>query len=120
MSYEGYNQYLCSEGHYWTEDCYKYDDDIYCIVCYRVEAKPVWSNSVDQTNSEDFGYIDMSQFLIEKEEFEVCNLGHCHLVKVARYRIPTSEETKSSRTFIDCCSGEIFPLSKYDEHFGIK
>lgn len=119
MSYEGYNQNLCSEGHYWTSDAYEFKDDVICLYCEKV-SKPVWSNSVDDTNGESVGHIDMNQFLLHKEVKQRCNLGCMHIVKHAIYRIPTKEETKGLRTFTDPCSGEIFPETEYNKHYGIE
>ena len=51
MSYEGYSQLLCKNGHYWKKDCYEVDytelKDHKCPVC----KKPaIWENMVDITN----------------------------------------------------------------------
>lgn len=52
MSYEGYIQYWCAEGHYWESDCYVADDN--CPHCRKLS---VFDNSVDETNGESWGYI---------------------------------------------------------------
>lgn len=50
MSYEGYEQYLCENGHYWEEGCsYGNEDPIPCADCGK---PPVWVHSVDTTNDE--------------------------------------------------------------------
>lgn len=46
MSYEGYTEYLCEKGHYWSANCY-FDDGEPCAVC---GGAPVWRHAVDQTN----------------------------------------------------------------------
>ena len=50
MSFEGFIQYLCPKGHYWTRDA---DDD--CPQCPRCERDAVWKNTV----SEWEGYIQL-------------------------------------------------------------
>lgn len=46
MSYEGYVQKLCKNGHLWAEGCY--DDS--CLPCEECGELPVWEHSVDCTN----------------------------------------------------------------------
>lgn len=49
MSFEGYIQKLCKNGHYWTADAsiYSDDEDNICDVCGE---KACWENLVDLTN----------------------------------------------------------------------
>jgi len=47
MSYEGYSQFLCTEGHYWTIDCYFIKKDNWCSICCK---KAIWGNMVNDTN----------------------------------------------------------------------
>lgn len=47
MSYEGFSQFLCKEGHYWSEDCY--DADVRTTKC-QFGHKAIWENMVDITN----------------------------------------------------------------------
>ena len=49
MSYEGYEEFICETGHYFTEDCYA-PNPRKCIFC---DSKIEWCNSVDQTNGID-------------------------------------------------------------------
>lgn len=49
MSYEGYTEFLCKEGHYFCMDCC--DDGV--TRCPRCGATVAYTNSVDQTNGED-------------------------------------------------------------------
>lgn len=84
MSYEGYRQYLCPTGHYWTVDCYEVDDRN-CPVCGRLEC---WHNSVDTTNGswdEEGNRIDG---YISLELFEEVVCSCCGHVKEIRYKIP--------------------------------
>jgi transcription elongation factor Elf1 len=52
MSFEGYYQYLCEDGHYWILDVWEtaYDDEI--PKCPKCGKQAVWYNLVDQTNGE--------------------------------------------------------------------
>lgn len=94
MSYEGYVQIMCADGHYWTED--DPQEHPQCAEC----GKPsVWTNGVDETNCESYGEIDVSAFLVEKAALTECNLGHLHQTKSAVYRIPTIEETMKARSY---------------------
>jgi len=48
MSYEGYSQFLCKKGHYWTEDCYLADkENCKCPICF---GSVDWENQVNITN----------------------------------------------------------------------
>lgn len=84
MSFEGYVQILCKNGHYWEVDCYD-DDEKHCSICGE---KPKWRNLVDITNgSFDFdgsrcdGYIHL-----EVKNIKKCT--HCGSILETRYKIP--------------------------------
>ena len=52
MSYEGYSQLLCKNGHTWNVDCnemlrYEKRSDVKCPHCGE---KAIWKNMVDETN----------------------------------------------------------------------
>ena len=93
MSYEGFEQFLCKNGHYYTVDAYGDKPK----ECYTCGAKFVWWNAVDQTNgSYEYdecgnevqidGYIEL---LLEKEqEYCVCSCGYKHLKSAPVYKIP--------------------------------
>lgn len=46
MSYEGYVQAICANGHYFTHDCYGEEN---CRICH---ARAVETHNVDETNGE--------------------------------------------------------------------
>ncbi len=102
MSYEGYVQGICENGHLTHfQEPYIWGDSKphACEVC---EASIAWHNPVDQTNCDDFGIIPQSEFdklLVEAEIVETCSLGHQHVTKQAVYRIPTDNELK--RYYLD-------------------
>lgn len=101
MSYEGYTQNLCENGHRFDGgDWLHSSKEPLCPICKR---KVVWINSVDQTNFEDVGFIpdeEWERFLHTPEETQVCNLGHTHIVKHATYLVPTEEQVAHLRTYI--------------------
>lgn len=117
MSYEGYEQHICSDGHYFRTDAYAtfYDEKVKCDC-----GKPsIWCNGVDETNCEGIGYIDMDQFIIKSAQYETCNLGHKHMTAKATYKVPSEEEATKARTF-RTEDGKLLPLSKYDEYWESK
>src|SRR5690348_692216 len=99
MSYEGYEQNICANGHlYNSNDVYHMGDSH--AACPHCDAACAFSNSVDDTNCNSFGIIlDWSSFLVTEAVFEKCNIGHQHLVTEAVYRIPTKEEAKALQHF---------------------
>ena len=94
MSYEGYVQYLCKNGHARTRDAY--DDfergEYKCDAC---GAGLAWENHVDLTN----GSFDMDgktridgfvELEVDKPA-EMCKCDKCgneHIIKEATYKIP--------------------------------
>jgi len=99
MSYEGRNQFLCTNGHQFDRPESYGNSDERCSIC---NEEPAWCNSVDDTNCESDGIIlDFSSLVIEVEVTETCNLGHEHIIKPARYRPPTKEEEQALRHYRD-------------------
>lgn len=62
MSYEGYNEYLCENGHYNVVDCY-YDDIKIC----SCNSKMKYYHSVDITN----GYEENNPSTFPAEKTEI-------------------------------------------------
>ncbi len=93
MSYEGYEQCICENGHYFETPCsYMFIENASICEC---GAKSVWDNSVDDTNCDSFGIVlkeDIDKLLISAEKSEVCNLGHLHITHKAIYRLPKKNE----------------------------
>jgi predicted nucleic-acid-binding Zn-ribbon protein len=103
MSYEGYDQLLCKNGHYWTCDAFdniSYNElgqAVHPVSCPYCQNPNVWSNSVDQTNGGDVGFIDMKQFLVQDREFKTCQTCGCASeIAPAIYRIPSKEESEAA------------------------
>lgn len=104
MSYEGYCQVLCENGHYHTFDAY--DSVIEDSVNWQMyngyggkdqERKPwachwcgkdiAWVNNVDETNGEAAGYVELE---VEKESV-FCTCPCCknkHVVEQPTYKTP--------------------------------
>lgn len=103
MSYEGYEQHICKNGHRFDiSSQFDYWESPSVPSCYHCYKNSVWCNSVDDTNGENTGKIlDFSSFLIDAEIVETCNLGHRHLTRPATYRIPSEEETSALRMYWD-------------------
>jgi hypothetical protein len=109
MSYEGYEQVLCRNGHLHSCDCYEFmcyeqadsedENSCYtlwhCPTCGEIAA---WINSVDVTNGSwdvdecgDEVRIDGYVELEELSPAETCSCpqcGHTHVVSKPTYRIP--------------------------------
>ena len=94
MSYEGYTEVLCSNGHYTTIDCH--DSLERCPWC---KSLPKMTREVDQTNGAMENYpITMSSFhalkVKEPLKTQTCDLGHKHIIKQQTYYFPVcSSET---------------------------
>lgn len=100
MSYEGYEQWICENGHYQTgSDRYHLTVEPKCHFC---SAAIVWGNPIDDTNCDSYGEIPMellNKFRVSEEVVETCNMGHPHIVKHAVYRIPSDKETEEMRHY---------------------
>ncbi len=112
MSYEGYIQCICKNGHRFNapEDfsirfgSSNEDVENTKSICPYCNARAALENSVDQTNGSEYGYIhdrEWNTFLLEPEEKKICDCGFEHVMKHAVYRIPTKKEIQRSRTFRD-------------------
>lgn len=95
MSYEGYIQAICANGHL-------NEYSRYCApTCVDCKAKLVWSNSVDQTNNPCDGVIpddEFAKFELTPERVQTCpTCGNAVHVTPATYRVPTVEEAAAAR-----------------------
>lgn len=99
MSYEGYEQHICQNGHRFDTGCGDWMDESVeaCPIC---QALSVWWNGVDDTNCDECGVIrDWDSLLLTAQQTEVCNLGHTHVTKHATYRVPNEEEAEALRVY---------------------
>lgn len=95
MSFEGYYQILCKNGHYETISVYNHQD-MYEWRCSSCDSPAVWYNLVDQTNGswdEENNRIDGYVYLKAIKEFNcVCEkCGNPHFISPAIYEIPKSK-----------------------------
>ena len=106
MSYEGHRNFLCANGHLWDEPENYGNED--CGPCPYCKAEIVWENAVDETNCDDIGIIppdEWKKLLLTPEKFETCNLGHRHSVAEPTYRVPSKEEHKFMRHYLNNRTG---------------
>lgn len=98
MSWEGFDQCICDNGHFFCGESYCYEEPNECPIC---KSKIAWRNQVDDTNCDSWGEIPIGllqkHFLVTPEKNETCNLGHSHIVEHAIYRVPTKKETDPLR-----------------------
>lgn len=68
MSWEGYEENLCENGHYFASSSYMYSElgDLHCPYC---EAEAVWGHTIDETNG---AYIYDATY---NEEYDSCAVG---------------------------------------------
>ena len=94
MSYKGYTQVLCANGHLRQFDAF--DDGWSSYESWGGEPKLaehcscgaafVWHYEVDETNCEG----EPAELIINQPaESLLCDLGHQHVIKEVTYRIPT-------------------------------
>lgn len=92
MSYEGYTQFLCERGHYWTLDCY--ETTLSLPICPKCKKKAIWNNHVDITN----GSFDKKGNQIDNyKELKIISetkCKHCKSVLETRYQIPKISRRK--------------------------
>lgn len=83
MSFEGYEQRLCANGHYESFDVYAFmsSDDL----C-ECRAPFVWFNIVDQTNGPDEGRIELEVATPPRYE---TSCGSQAMTARVTYKIPT-------------------------------
>ena len=95
MSYEGYEQCICQNGHYFiNNDIYNnYNDDDTNPKCDTCDAPAVWINGVDDTNGYRHGYVPLELLRVHSSGVFI---------------VPTKEDTDNLETYADYVSGELF------------
>jgi RNA polymerase subunit RPABC4/transcription elongation factor Spt4 len=97
MSFEGFYQNLCKQGHYWINSTYGYNDaDENCPVC---REKSVWSNLVDETNGSfdtnlKTGKEERIDGYIELKLREQRTCRHCKSILETTYVIPRKKKRR--------------------------
>jgi hypothetical protein len=91
MSYEGYTQRLCKNGHYFESDAnlhwYSEEEQKEMTTC-DCGSDTAWTNEVDETNEAGQGLIKMESFRILSEDEHG-----------TQYDILSKEESKTLRTY---------------------
>ena len=88
MSFEGYEQFLCKNGHYWTSDVYDRDNE-----CPRCGELADWSHMVDTTND------DGEPMKLTIKEYEIYKCRCCRgtgVEKIPIFRVPRSKKAKKN------------------------
>jgi len=87
MSFDGYYQILCKNGHLHHADMFDYE----YWSCWYCKYGIVWSNLVDQTNTNG------DEFVVKLEKLTTqkactCSCGHIHTTgPPSTYKIPSSD-----------------------------
>lgn len=93
MSYEGYSQFLCKKGHYWTVDCYLVEcllEKNMCPICHQ---PAIWENMVDETNGSYEDNIRIDGYVeLEVKNKKICEC--CKRVLETTYKIPFKHKRK--------------------------
>ena len=85
MSYEGFTQVLCANGHLREFDCWN-SPMMFCPCC----GKPfVWRHEVDETNCEG---VRADLEIAVPEQREWCDMGHVHVTREVTYKIPKTND----------------------------
>lgn len=113
MSYEGYEQAICANGHLSRIENYQAKDLQYCFCGIYF----VWRNPVDDTNMDSYGIIPdevFQKFLLTPEKPCKCKCGHTHIGEEATYRVPSAEETEKARHYSIYKNGKyiLVPIAK--------
>ena len=89
MSFEGYYELLCANGHRGGTGCWdevELNGKDRCAAC----GEPwVFEHLVDTTNDEGDPYPFVE---VAPARTRLCDLGHYHIIEPARYAIPDSKE----------------------------
>lgn len=85
MSYEGYSQFLCKNGHQWTADCMMADDETKCPACFE---EKVWENMVDVTNGSFDDEGKRCDGYVELKVLEQKSCDKCQSILETKYEIP--------------------------------
>ena len=108
MSFEGYYQILCRNGHNSGDNnvydgpnfngpevseydgpdgTVKYDTPRWKCICGELAG---WWNIVDETNCEAYGFVKFEE--VTPLEYKTCDMGHQHITKESTHRPPTESD----------------------------
>jgi hypothetical protein len=125
VSYEGYEQDICINGHFFVKDAY--DSSRKCPTC---DAEVAFSNSVDDTNCDSWGLIPSEKFqelIIKKAVVETCShCGHTKQLENPLYKIPDNEWAAKNRIWynhetdkFESCQEAIEKRNNVQNNFGM-
>lgn len=94
MSFEGYDRYLCQNGHLTEIDVYDpiNNEDLPCQIC---GTKMVWHETIDETNGNDPNSVTQLK-IRTKRKLKRCK--HCNCISVEKhetYKIPKRHRLKN-------------------------
>ena len=119
MSYSGYYQLLCTQGHYTEIDCYEYDFKVRKFQCSCCGSKLAWWNLVDTTN--DAGNPITVEVFIPAIEQQCFECGEVHVTRRARYKVPENIGWRVASTSTDIehdAKREEDQLQNFEEQHG--
>ena len=91
MSYEGYEEYLCEQGHHLVYDCYEMEP----VICFHCGSKLTYWHPVDQTNGIENDnpstFNAKTEVIGYDEEWQEDHLGNKYVTKLWKFK-PISEE----------------------------
>jgi len=104
MSYSGFEEYICVNGHYYASDCYDSID-----VCPQCNGQKAFQHFVDQTNGKDANNPDTfsadKKLIGQEDVWHTDHLGNKYVVQIPTY-------TPNSDAWIPCV--EKFTIEWYD------
>jgi hypothetical protein len=106
MSYEGFEQWVCKNGHLTCVDAIAQSYGMVEDKCGTCGEEIVFTNSVDQTNGHEWGYIDFKPLKLTDAVYETCkHCGHKTLKEEETYRVPIQDEVKTLRMYCETWQG---------------
>lgn len=100
MSYEGYTQYLCSNGHTWKLDAGEFlEPSSIKFNCPKCGAKPTHYADVDETNGfveDDPSTFDAPLTVIRQEdEWHTDHYGNRYAIRIPIHGVPANSRWRT-------------------------
>lgn len=114
MSYEGYEEFLCENGHYYTAACaFESESTAKCPHCKK---KTKWWNAVDQTNGMDED-VPATMSAPKKEigfddKWKEDHYGNKYAVKILKFE-PDSDRWRKFVPFVQDWQNDVDPENIY-------
>ncbi len=97
MSYEGYTQYLCKNGHTWSRDCMEEESKVYDCGWRGCGAPVVWWNMVNNTNGCEPVKGDPRDLRNIHKKPDDCTCGYITLEKIHEQRCEKCDHVLEQR-----------------------